>query len=117
MPEPAGFVVKNGTKRFAVFGRPGPFVGHGDLDVPVGAAPGDRRAAARLERRVGGVADEVDEELLELVGVRRDGELRPAVDADGNARLESGDARDQRRRARRAKIAAAAGARGSRRRR
>ena len=112
MPEPAGFVVKKGTKRFDVFGRPGPVVGHGDLDLALGAAPGDRRAAARLEGGVGRIAHEIDEQLLELVRIRRDGELRAAVEPDGHARLQSRDPRDQRPERRRARIAAAAGARG-----
>ena len=76
MPDPPGLVVKNGTKRFDAFGRPGPFVVDPEIEHPSVARPADRDAAAGLERRVDGVAQQVDQQLLELIGVGADREVR-----------------------------------------
>ena len=72
MPEPFGFVVKNGTNRFDVSGRPLP----SSSIVSSNQSP-DRfqpidDAAAGLERRVDGVAHDVDEQLLDLIRVGDD---------------------------------------------
>ncbi len=69
MPDPCGLVVKNGTNRFALLARSRPFVLHHERERPVLARPPNAHAAVRLERRVDGVAHEVDQQLIELVAV------------------------------------------------
>ena len=69
MPEPCGLVVKNGTNRFAVGGRPGPSSSTQISTAALRRVPAHAHAAARLQRRVGRVAHEVDERLLDLVRV------------------------------------------------
>ena len=69
MPEPVGFVVKNGTNRLDVSGSPGPSSSTVSCSAAVHLLPVDPHLAARLERRVDGVADDVDQQLLELIGI------------------------------------------------
>ena len=70
MPDPPGFVVKNGHEQVAVFGRPGP--SSSTQTSSAGPACASRRdAAAGLDGGVDGVAAHVDQELLELIGVGR----------------------------------------------
>ena len=73
MPEPSGLVVKKGTNRLArARAGPGPRPRPNlDAAARVAAAPAHAHAAARLERGVGRVADQVDQQLLELVGIGR----------------------------------------------
>src|SRR5229473_5420202 len=68
-----------------------PFVEHRHLDVGGSRAPGHGHAAARLQRGVHRVAHQVDEELVELVGVRLDADLGPGRDADREALLQRRD--------------------------
>ena len=90
MPDPPGLVVKNGTNRFAVFDSPGPSSST-QMSTPwrVRRQPTVTDAAADLEARVGGVANEIDEQLLDLIGVdaRRS---RPARVARAPARASRG---------------------------
>ena len=66
---------------------------------PTGVQPrGD--AAAGLERRVHRVAHEIDQQLLELVGVGGDVTSGPATSDDRQPRLERDDAPHQRHRSR-----------------
>ena len=69
MPEPVGFVVKNGTNRFDVSGRPGPSSSTVSCSDAVDRLPVDPDPSARLERRVHGVADDVDQQLLDLIRI------------------------------------------------
>ena len=93
MPEPLGLVVKNGTNRFDVSGQALALVVDVDLEPVAGSLPADRDAAAGLERRVDGVADDVDEQLLDLIGVgdeldlgrRMDGHRQPLLELDDPA--------------------------------
>ena len=71
MPDPPCLVVKNGTKRLAVPARPGAVVSDAELELVAGDGPGHVDAARRLQRGFGGVLDQVDQELIELVGVGR----------------------------------------------
>ena len=84
MPEPPGLVVKNGTNRLAVLGQARAFVRHPDLQHGAVAPPADR-APGRSggQRGVGGVAQQVDEHLLELIGVAVHGHLRPRLHSTG----------------------------------
>ena len=76
-PEPAVLVVKNGTNRFDVSGSPVPSSSMTvDLAAVVTPGPVDPDAAAGLERRVDRVADDVDQQLLELIGIGRRSERR-----------------------------------------
>ena len=73
MPEPPGLVVKNGTNRFSVLARPGPSSSTQTSTTPSSATPSPTpHAAAGLERRVDGVAHQVDEQLVELIAVGLD---------------------------------------------
>ena len=97
--------------------QPRPVVGDPDLE------PGRRRASSRAatppcvsSAASGGVAHEVDEELLELVGVGRRTSGGARDDADGQPRLEARDAAHERVDGDGRRAAAAAGARASRRR-
>ena len=80
MPEPPGLVVKNGTNRLPVFDSPGPFVLDPQLHRRRRRArqplPADADAAAGLAHRVDGVANQVDQQLLELIAVALDGDAR-----------------------------------------
>ena len=69
MPDPCGFVVKNGTKRFALFAKPGPSSSTITASVPFCRCHRMRTRAARLERCVDGVAHEIDQQLIELIAV------------------------------------------------
>ena len=79
MPEPPGLVVKNGTNRFAVFDNPGPSSST-QISTPwrVRRQPTVSGRSADFETRVGGVANQVDEQLLDLIGSTVDGESGPA---------------------------------------
>ena len=73
MPDPPGFVVKNGTNRLPVFDSPGPSSST-QSSIVGGDDPGSRcqptvHAAAGLAHGVDGVANQVDEQLLELIAV------------------------------------------------
>ena len=105
MPEPPGLVVKNGTNRLAVFDKPGPFVVDPDLEPRRVCAASRRvtRAAADFEAGIGGVAQQVDQQLLELIGV--------GVDGDVGAGPRPGPARASRGRRRAAAAASARRAR------
>ena len=116
MPDPFGFVVKNGTNRFDVSGSPLPSSStFSSNQSPVVFQPIDD-AAAGLERRVDGVADDVDEQLLELIGVGDEPDVGRRLHGDRQALLELDDAVDQLGHAERLRAAASAGARAARRR-
>ena len=120
IPEPPGLVVKNGTKRLPVFDEPGTLVLDPQLDGRRRRAgsplPADAHAAAGLADGIDGVANQVDEQLLELIGVALDRQRGPAGDLDVVRLLERGDAIDERRRRRAARASAAAASRAARRR-
>ena len=79
MPVPFALVVKNGTNRLPGSGRPGPVVVHGHLGHAAQDAPADGDAAPGLERGVGRVPHQVDQELVELVAVGGERDRRPAA--------------------------------------
>ena len=71
-----------------MFGRPGPSSSTQISTRPSGGASSPRRdAAARLERGVDRVAHEVDEELLELVGVGRTDDVGPVSSTPTDRRV------------------------------
>ena len=74
-------------------------------------APVDPDPAAGLERRVDGVADDVDQQLLELIGIGVDLDVAGRLDRDRQAVLELGDPVGERRD--RTGAAAASGSRAS----
>ena len=80
MPFPGSFVVKNGSKAWAIVSgsMPTPAVTHGQLDFAVVTAHGELHRAAR-RHRVAGVEREIGDHLLELA----------PVGADVAARLDS----------------------------
>ena len=69
MPDPCGFVVKNGTNRFALLAMPGPSSSTMSATRAILPLPTNAHAAARLERRVDRVAHQVDQQLIELIAV------------------------------------------------
>ena len=75
--------------------EPRPLVLHPHLDLLAVEPPAHADAAAGQQRGVRRVADQVDQQLLDLVGVRLDRHLRPLLDVDGEPRLERGGAADQ----------------------
>ena len=83
MPEPPGLVVKNGTNRLPVFDNPGPSSStHSSMvggTEPGEALPADGDAAAGLLDRVDRVANQVDEQLLELIAVSLNRQARTAA--------------------------------------
>ena len=92
-------VVKNGTKRFPVFDNPGPSSSTHNSIVG-GDDPGSRcqptlNAAAGFADGVDGVANQVDEELFELIAVSLDRHARTWSHADVMCLLERGDAIDE----------------------
>ena len=81
MPEPPGLVVKNGTNRLPVFASPGPSSStHSSTvagDEPGDPLPADPHRPPPVSRdRVDGVANQVDQQLLELIGVALDRQRR-----------------------------------------
>ena len=69
MPEPPGLVVKNGTNRFAVFDSPGPSSRDPDFQLGRGYAPADCTPPPVSQRRIRRVAEQIDQHLVELIGV------------------------------------------------
>src|ERR1019366_7475644 len=67
-------------------------VGHPDLDHGAIAAPARPNRAVRGQRRVGRVAKEVDQRLLDLVRVALDGDGRARLHLNRDARFEAGRA-------------------------
>ncbi len=63
-----------------------------ELEAAALALPADGDAAAGLQRRVRRVVHEVDEELLELIGIGADRDVRALLDPDRQPRLDAGDA-------------------------
>ena len=70
----------------------GAFIRDTDLDGILRRRPRHRHPPSRFEHRVGTVAHQVDQQLLDLIGVRVDGEVRPRLDGHGHARFQSGHA-------------------------
>src|SRR5438270_11709576 len=62
------------------------------LEHAVASRPTDSDASMRLERRVDGVAYEIDEQLVELIAVRANRDRRSVLDPYRKSRLERGDA-------------------------
>ena len=60
----------------------GAIVEHPDVELRILAGPSDFGARAAFEDGVGGVVDEIDEKLLELVGVAGDGYVGAFVYGD-----------------------------------
>ena len=111
MPEPPGLVVKKGTKRLAVFERPGPSSSTQISSRRSGAGkalPADADAAAGFAHGVDGVAQQVDEHLLELIAVPVDGSFGPRGNLDVGRVSRADDAVDDGRRCRAARAWAAA---------
>ena len=90
MPVPLALVVKNGTNRFPGSGRPGPSSSTVTSTTPARGPPAHAHAAAGLQRRIHRVADEVDQELVELVAVGGDDDRRPVFDRHFEPRLQRG---------------------------
>ena len=83
MPDPPGLVVKNGTNRLPVFDSPWPSSST-QSSIAAGAEPGrrlpaDPHGAAGLADGVHGVANQVDQQLLELIAVPLDRQSRAAA--------------------------------------
>ena len=91
-----GLVVKNGTNRLDVSGRPGPSSSTVSCRKPSTCFQSIHTRAAGFERRVDGVADDVDQQLLELIGVGLDLHVVGPLDVDRQPVLELGDALRQR---------------------
>ena len=120
IPEPPGLVVKNGTNRLPVFDSPGPSSST-HSSIVGGDDPGSRCQPTRTpppvsRDRIDGVAQQVDQELLELIAVALDRQPRAGGDLDVVRLLERDDAIDDSRRRRAARAAAAAASRAARRR-
>src|SRR5205814_2035398 len=62
------------------------------LEHAVASRPTESDAAVRLERRVDGVAYEIDEQLVELIAVGENRDRRSVLDPHREPRLERGDA-------------------------
>ena len=117
IPDPLGLVVKNGTNRFDVSERPLPSSSMFSSNQCPHSLPADRDAAAGFERRVDGVADDVDEQLLDLIGIGGQADVRRRRCTVTGRRFSSSTMRAARSRPREAAAAAAsAGARAARRR-
>ena len=73
MPEPSSLVVKNGMKilDWMSFGIPGPVVRHLDADMSAVVSPGRQlqRSFGLARHRLNGIPDEVDQDLLDEVGI------------------------------------------------
>ena len=97
MPEPPGLVVKNGTNRLDVFESPGPSSST-QMSIAVGcdASQRSRWPAANFEARVGGVANQIDEQLFDLIAVDRDRRVRTGLDVYRDAGFEPGNLDQQR---------------------
>ena len=99
MPDPPGLVVKNGTNRLRVLESPGP--SSSTVSSKAGGLgrhprPADADAAGRLGRRVDRVLEQVDQQLLDLVGVGLDGQVGPALDGNRAPLVEPCHLLDQR---------------------
>src|SRR2546421_12400311 len=91
-PRPARLRGEEGHEEVRGAGEAQALVLDPNLDVAIARAPPHAHRTIRHERRVRGVADEVDEELFELVGVRTDRLLRAVRDLDAHTRLKPRDA-------------------------
>ena len=80
---------EEGHEEVLGIGQPGPFVADRDLECPVGPPPTHLDPAAGLERRLDAVLDQVDQQLLELVGVGLDGDLRTGDQALASQTLKT----------------------------
>ena len=76
MPEPPGFVVKNGTNKFVDIHDTGSFIVDIDLDTVADLTPADRHTTVRLKRGIDGIMNKVDQDLLKLGRVSHDAYFR-----------------------------------------
>src|SRR5262245_17953075 len=60
-----------------------PFVFNPELERASPQRPADAHAAARGQRGVDRVVEQIDQQLLELIRIRADGDVRRGTDADG----------------------------------
>jgi len=90
----AGFGGEEGDEEVGGAGETGAFVFDPNFDHVAVAEPADGDAAFGDQRGVGGVAEEVDEDLLELVGVALNRDGLSSVDLDLKAGLEADGAID-----------------------
>src|SRR5256885_13160698 len=70
---------------------PWPLVSHRHLHLRCAGAPRNHHSAARLQRGVRGIADQIDEQLIELIRVRLDVHLRAGRHTDRDAFLQGRD--------------------------
>ena len=71
------------------------FIQNQEIQIGRIAGPFDVHAAVLLAGGIGGVANQIDEQLLELVAIHLDGDARPVREVHGDAALESGNAADE----------------------
>ena len=70
------------------------FVAYMHDKIALFTRPFDVNGTARLERRIGGIPHEIDEQLIELVSIGKDGDQRTLMQGDGQPSFEGSDARD-----------------------
>ncbi len=72
------------------------FVHNANFQIAVRSFPTDAYAASGFQRRFHRIVDEIDEKLIELVGVRLDFQIRSRRDVYFHSRFESDDAANPR---------------------
>ena len=88
MPVPLGLVVKKGTKRLAVVGSPGPSSRTSTSMASLRTAQVTSARAAGGPGRFGGVFDQVNQHLVELITIGLNGDRRSLDEPNGRVALE-----------------------------
>ena len=88
IPVPPGLVVKNGTNRFAESGRPGPSSCTVSSNESSRVVHFTRTPPPVVARRVHGVREQVDQQLVELVAVGLQRHVRARHDLHRQPRFE-----------------------------
>ena len=73
-----------------------PFVDHAHFEIAVRRFPADADAAASFERSFDGIMNQIDEQLIELIGIGLDAQIGPGHHGDFHARLEAHNAANPR---------------------
>ena len=95
IPDPSRLRREEGHEQVRRVRQARSFVVDPELEAAALAFPADRDAAAGLQRGVRRVVYQIDQQLLELIGIGADVDVRAAGDVDRQPRFDVGDPADQ----------------------
>jgi len=87
---------EEGYKQVAGIREAGAFIIYPDLNPSDSPPPSNYHSTTGLQRGVYGVAEKIDQQLLELIPIRADRSLRTGCQLDIHSSLEADDALDER---------------------